>query len=215
MNLRWKTAQAAEIRWWKAYLRRQEPRSYLSRKAAYWRRLLQAAGLEAPPPGPILDAGCGPAGIFIVLKEQAVVALDPLLPQYEASLPLFSPAHYPGVRFLPIRLEDFRPGPAYETVFCLNAINHVSQLGRSMDALAQCLRPGGRLLLSVDAHNYWLLKKIFQFLPGDILHPHQHSLAEYCRMLESRGLKIERTTRMKKGLIFDYHLLLARKLPPT
>ncbi|MCB0572921.1 MAG: methyltransferase domain-containing protein [Phaeodactylibacter sp.] len=211
MNLRWKVAQAAEIRWWKAYLARKEPLHYLRRKAAYWFRVLETTGMSPLPDGPILDAGCGPAGIFIILEGHAVDALDPLLPQYEAALPHFRPGDYPYARFLPVPLEDFLPGPVYETVFCLNAINHVSHLGRSMEALARCLRPGGRLVLSIDAHNHHLLKKLFQALPGDILHPHQHSLDDYRRMLENRGLQIERTVRMKKGFIFDYHLLVARK----
>ena len=67
MNLRWKVAQAAEIRWWKLYLRRKDPQEYLRRKAAYWRRVLKQAALELLPgqririetPG---GGGCGEPG---------------------------------------------------------------------------------------------------------------------------------------------------------
>ena len=218
MNLRWKVAQAAEIRWWKLYLRRKDPQEYLRRKAAYWRRVLKQAALELLPGQRILDAGCGPAGIFIILQEHKVDALDPLLPLYEAGLPHFQPRQYPNVRFLPVPLEDFQPGPVYDTVFCLNVINHVGRLAQATDALAQGLRPGGRLVLSVDTHNFQFLKKLFQLLPGDILHPHQFSLLDYQRLLEQRGLILERTVRMKRGLIFDDHLMVLSQpfnLPPA
>jgi len=211
MNLRWKIAQAAEIRWWRQYLRGQAPEDYLERKAAYWQRVLRAAGLRLRPGERVLDAGCGPAGIFIALPEQQVDALDPLLPRYQAELPLFRPEQYPWVRFLAQPLEQFRPPAVYDTVFCLNAINHVAALGPALDALAACLAQGGQLVLSVDAHRHELLKRLFQWLPGDILHPHQHSLPEYQAMLQSRGLKLERAVQLKPGRIFDYWLMVAGK----
>ena len=211
MNMRWKVAQAAEIRWWRVYLRRQEPQSYLERKAAYWQRVLKAAAVSLRPGEQVLDAGCGPAGIFIVLKEQQVDALDPLLPRYQAALPHFKPEGYPQVRFIALPLEQFRPGPVYRTVFCLNVINHVAELSPALDSLTQCLQAGGQLVLSVDTHRHELLKRLFQLLPGDILHPQQHSLAEYQAMLESRGLVLQNTSCLKRGRIFDYHLIVARK----
>ncbi|MCB0547617.1 MAG: methyltransferase domain-containing protein [Phaeodactylibacter sp.] len=212
MNIRWKVAQAAEIRWWRAYLRSKEPGDYLRQKAEYWGRVLRLAGFEPSPGAVVLDAGCGPAGIFLILKEQEVHAVDPLLDAYRSDLPHFEPSRYPNVQFFALPLENFRPPVLYDTIFCLNAINHVAGLDRSLDVLAGALKPGGRLLLSVDVHNYHFLKKIFQWLPGDVLHPHQYSLEEYKNMLEIRGLEVERTVRVKEGRIFDYFLMVAEKL---
>jgi len=211
MNIRWRVAQAAEIRWWRMYLRKKKPEEYLEQKAAYWRRVLQAAQFEPSPGACVLDAGCGPAGIFLVLKEQQVHAVDPLLDAYQANLPHFDPSHYPNVRFFAQPLEAFSPPELYDVIFCLNAINHVAGLEQSLDVLAGALQPGGRLLLSVDVHRYPFLKKVFQWIPGDVLHPHQYGLEEYQGMLEARGLSIERTLRLKEGVVFDYFLMVAEK----
>jgi len=181
---------------------------YLSRKAAYWRRVLDAADYRPAPGARVLDAGCGPAGVFMVLKEQRVDACDPLLPRYETSIPHFRKEDYPWVRFLEAPLEYLAPETPYESLFCLNAINHVADLTVALDRLVAALAPGGKLLLSVDAHRHDLLKRIFRILPGDILHPHQHDLAEYESMLKRRGLKVERRVLLKPGRIFDYWLLV-------
>ncbi|MCO6479538.1 MAG: methyltransferase domain-containing protein [Phaeodactylibacter sp.] len=211
MSIRWRAAQAAEIRWWRAYLRGKDPEEYLRRKAEYWRRVLQAAGYAPSPGALVLDAGCGPAGIFLILAEQQVHAVDPLLEAYRSGLPHFEPSRYPHVRFFNEPLENFQPPALYDAVFCLNAINHVAGLGRSFDVLAGALKPGGKLLLSVDAHNHLFLKKVFQFLPGDVLHPHQYGLEEYRSMVEARELRVERVVRLKSGFVFDYHLMVIGK----
>jgi 2-polyprenyl-6-hydroxyphenyl methylase/3-demethylubiquinone-9 3-methyltransferase len=207
MQLRWQIAQFFEIRWWRRYLSGKDKSAYLAQKRRYWVGIL---GQLRQPPAPgerVLDAGCGPAGIFIALPGQQVDALDPLLPAYTAQLPHFSPEDYPNVRFLPLPLENFSPERPYDTVFCLNAINHVADLPRSLDRLVASARAGGRLVLSVDAHRHRWLQRIFQWLPGDILHPHQYGLTDYADMLRTRGCVVEQTLRLKKGLVFDYFLL--------
>ena len=92
MNLRWKIAQAAEIRWWQRYLKNKDTGDYATWKKAYWTKLLSEIGLSAllnpnTAAQKILDAGCGPAGIFMVLTPQhQLTALDPLLNDYEKKL---------------------------------------------------------------------------------------------------------------------------------
>jgi 2-polyprenyl-6-hydroxyphenyl methylase/3-demethylubiquinone-9 3-methyltransferase len=77
--------------------------------------------------------------------------------------------------------------------------------------LIQATKPGGDLLLTVDAHNYFLLKKIFQLIPGDILHPHQYSLPDYAQMLQKHRCTIHKTQRLKKGHLFDYWAIWVKK----
>ncbi|MEM1321756.1 MAG: methyltransferase domain-containing protein [Bacteroidota bacterium] len=211
MNVRWKIAQAAEIRWWQRYLKNKEPKAYLNWKIRYWQDLLQQAEVAPHPGERVLDAGCGPAGIFMVLQQQQVDALDPLLDRYASDLAHFAPTSYPHTRFHALPLEQFDAKATYDRVFCLNAINHVADLGLCFDRLIAATKPGGQLLVSIDAHNFRLLKSIFRLLPGDILHPHQYDLEEYQQMLLQRGCQIERTVLLKKAFIFDYYLMVARK----
>lgn len=216
MTLKWKIAQKLEINWWKRYLGSKSPKEYLTWKKSYWSNFLEKLSLEIPQNASVLDAGCGPAGIFTVFSQRdsfgtkkEVVALDPLLDQYE-SLPHFQKENYPNVRFITSPLESAEL-PEFDYVFCLNAINHVANLEKSMDKIAAAVRSGGTLILSIDAHNFQGLKHIFRLLPGDALHPHQYDLKEYEEMVLSRGFKIENSVLVKKEFIFDYWALVAVK----
>jgi 2-polyprenyl-6-hydroxyphenyl methylase/3-demethylubiquinone-9 3-methyltransferase len=211
MNLRWRIAQAAEEQWWRRYLRKQDPVVYLHNKRTYWQQLLKRLELQLSPNDHILDAGCGPAGIFIALPEHRVDALDPLLEHYMYALSHFNPADYAYVRFWVMPLETFTRSDTYNIIFCMNAINHVADLQRSLHNLVAALRPGGRLVLTVDVHRYAILKGIFRCIPGDILHPHQHGAADYCAFLEAQGCRVTQITTLKSGRIFDYVAIVALK----
>jgi 2-polyprenyl-3-methyl-5-hydroxy-6-metoxy-1,4-benzoquinol methylase len=212
MRLRWKIAQAAEIRWWQNYLRKKEPMEYLHWKEAYWRDFLTKCGVEMPVPNAkCMDAGCGPAGIFTILKAQVVDAIDPLLEQYETKLAAFQQTDYPWVHFHASPIEQFESAGNYDVIFSLNAINHVSDWAGSIKKLMEWTKPGGSLLLSTDVHRFSLLKPIFRALPGDILHPHQHSLAEYIAEIEKYSPKSIRKIRIKREAIFDYWALVIER----
>ncbi|MEO6151222.1 MAG: hypothetical protein ABIP28_13720, partial [Mucilaginibacter sp.] len=98
-TLRWRVAQLFEARWWKKYLAHKDVTTYLKWKRGYWQNVLERIGknLNMQPGQHILDAGCGPAGIFIILDEYKVTAVDPLLDTYSATLPHFKPGMYPYV----------------------------------------------------------------------------------------------------------------------
>ncbi len=115
------------------------------------------------------------------------------------------------MRFFCKPLEQFVPEKPYAWVFCLNAINHVSDLQICFDRLFTCTQNGGTLLVSIDTHNHGWLKRIFRLLPGDILHPHQYDLEEYKSMLRSSGFHIVQTTLLKKERIFSYYLIAATR----
>jgi SAM-dependent methyltransferase len=210
---RWRLAQALEIRWWKKYLDPQLPEEYLAWKRAYWIGFLDKVGLPLPQGKRILDAGCGPAGIFTVLeKHNRVEALDPLLEQYERHLPHFSRERYPGVCFWTRPLEDFQIERPFDLVFCLNAINHVADLEECLSNLARCTAPdNGVLVLSIDVHRWSFLKWLFRCIPGDALHPHQHSLADYEHMLAEHGLSVEKRVLFKNEPIFGYWAVVCRR----
>ena len=213
MKLRWRFAQFFEFRWWKKYLMGKTPVAYLDWKKRYWQQFLEHAEITMKPGAALLDAGCGPAGIFILLHNQSfeIDAVDPLIDQYDRHLPVFNKKDYPAVRFWNVPIEQFTAEKKYDFVFCLNAINHVADLSVSLDGLAGLTKSGGYLLLSVDAHNYTLLKRFFRYLPGDVLHPHQHSLREYIQMLQKRDFNLVRTILIKRARIFSYYLLVATR----
>jgi len=208
---KWKLAQALEWRWWQYYLAKRPKQEYLNKKRAYWERMLQEAGVTADRGERLLDAGCGPAGLFILPLPARIDALDPLLELYQSSLAHFDPADYPEVRFIAQPLEIFHSPETYHKVCCFNAINHVNDLELSIKRLVDALRNGGILVVSVDVHKYRWLKKIFQYLPGDALHPHQYDSRDYCGLFLQQGLTLLRSKTLREGLIFDYDLMVFEK----
>lgn len=200
-----------EIRWWQRYLRQKPKEEYLSWKKKYWLDFMDKIGLNLTPGAKVLDAGCGPAGIFMILDEHPVDAVDPLLDRYERDLTHFRKTDYPFVRFFNAPIEQFTQPEPYDYVFCLNAINHVADLKLSFDRLVSQTKPGGVLIVSIDAHNHRFLKYIFRWFQGDILHPHQFDLQEYEEMLTQRGCSIQKSMLFQKGFIFNYYVLVAVK----
>lgn len=167
--------------------------------------------LQLLPDERVLDAGCGPAGIFTILQAQKVDAIDPLLMAYEEKLPDFQLNQFPYVHFRTQMLEQLDEQEVYDRVFCLNAINHVADLEKAARCLVQSLKPEGTLLISIDVHRFALLKFIFRIIPGDVLHPQQDDLVDYVRLLEKLGLDIEKTLALKRGWIFNYVVIKAKK----
>jgi 2-polyprenyl-3-methyl-5-hydroxy-6-metoxy-1,4-benzoquinol methylase len=211
LSLKWKIAQYFEIRWWKNYLAAKPKDEYLQWKKDYWQQFLKHAEDIVPlnKSLQILDAGCGPAGIFTILDNHKVDAVDPLLSKYE-TLNHFSKTEYPHVSFTESKIEDYKKEDAYDVVFCLNAINHVEDLETGLQNLTAALKTNGTLLLSVDAHRFTALKYLFRLIPGDMLHPHQLSLDNYVSAIENEELKILKIEKIKGGGVFDYYLIIAK-----
>lgn len=208
---KWRLAQRLEIRWWKSYLNKKDVDTYLEWKRSYWQDFLTPLKkmLKAGEGVRVLDAGCGPAGIFIILNKETVTAVDPLLDAYRDEIDHFDPENYPNVHFVTSPLEAFENILENDTIFCLNAINHVADLDKALDRLVSSLKEDGKLVLSIDCHRSSFLKRLFRLIPGDALHPHQYDKAEYIAMMESRGLTVEYFQVIKPGRIFDYAVLVA------
>ena len=212
-TIKWRLAQRLEIKWWKRYLKYKDVDTYLDWKRNYWMTFLDSIDLDLTKleDKKVLDAGCGPAGIFTLLRSASVTAVDPLIDQYEMKLEHFDCAKYPGVHFITSSLEHYSPEESYDYVFCLNVINHVADIDRALDNLFGVMTPGGYLILSIDCHKYKYLKHLFRWLPGDALHPHQYDLTDYRKMVERRGGAILKDVLSKGGNIFDYRVLVITK----
>ncbi len=208
---RWKFAQYLEIKWWKDYLESKDVDEYLAWKKKYWIDFIsKIPNLPELKNLSILDAGCGPAGIFTILESNQVDAIDPLLDKYK-TLAHFNSANYPYTKFTTQTIEQLTIQEKYDVIFCLNAINHVENIELAYRQLAKALKPNGILVVSIDAHRNTFLHKLFKLLPGDVLHPHQYNLAEYETFLSSNQIKLFPPILLKKEFIFDYYLTYGKK----
>ena len=213
-RLRWNAAQFAERNWWKKYLKNKDVKEYLVWKKKYWQTLLETCTkyFEIKKEDNVLDAGCGPAGMYMSFEAHDTEAFDPLINHYENDLPHFKKEMYPAVSFVNAGLEDFSSTKKFDIIFCMNAINHVQDIEKSFDNLISYANKGAKIVVTIDAHNHAIFKHIFKLLPGDILHPHQYDLKEYQEMLTQRDCKMIATELLKHEFFFDHYLLIAEKI---
>ena len=210
---RWNTAQFAERKWWQNYLKNKEVSEYLSWKKNYWNQLLQKCTpfFSINEKDTILDAGCGPAGMFMLFDKNNTTAFDPLIDTYEDDLPHFNKSYYPSVTFINKGLEDISINEKFDKIFCMNAINHVHNIELSYDNLIHLAKTKAYIIVTIDAHNHSFFKKLFRLLPGDILHPHQYDLKEYEDFLTSRNCDLVQSIHLKHEFFFDHYMLIAKK----
>jgi len=208
---RWWVSQKAERLWWRYYLKDKSPVEYLRWKMEYWQNFLKLTGIKISDNSTVYDAGCGPAGVFTILKVPTVIAVDSLLDTY-SQLVQFDKADYPNVQFISSRIEEYLNTKSFDIIFCVNAINHVEDIDLALSMLNKNLNADGTLVLTTDVHRTNLLKKLFQLIPGDILHPHQYNLADYEKMLKEHNFVVNKRIRLKSGTIFDYCAFIVSKL---
>lgn len=210
---KWKVAQKLELKWWKKYLKGTDLQEYLKYKHQYWIDFLKSIKLDynALQNTFIYDVGCGPAGIFTILSQSKVIAVDPLLNQYKTELSVFNESKYPWVLFQSSTIESYKFGQKADSVFCLNVINHVIDIPKTLVNLNAGTKLGGQIIVSTDAHNFLLLKLIFKLIPGDMLHPHQYSQNEYKHFIENAGFKVTEEICLNRAFIFRYVVFKATK----
>lgn len=209
--MRWEIAQWFEKKWWKNYLKNKPVDDYLTWKRDYWNTFLKTINVTVKSNDSVLDAGCGPAGIFSALSGNQVTAVDPLLSIYERDLPHFNRSNYPKVDFHENGIETLEFKEEFEIVFCLNVINHVEDLDEALNRLQKAVKPKGTFVLSIDSHNFWFPKWLFRTLPLDILHPHQYDLAEYQNMVLKKDFGLKNSVLIKDGFLFNYYALVFEK----
>lgn len=212
-KIKWKIAQFLESWWWKRYLKNKNPEEYILWKKNYWKAFLKKINLNESlaTQKNILDAGCGPAGIFLILDNHNVTALDPLLNQYK-ELPLFS--HYNDLKceFICDSIEHFSTAKKYDIIFCINAINHVSDLELCSKNIFDHLAENGIAVITTDVHRYKLLKYLLRLLPSDALHPHQNDFNEYLQIFQNTGYNsITHINLEPENFMFDYVAFILKK----
>jgi SAM-dependent methyltransferase len=100
----------------------------------------------------ILDLGCGPYPLSIAFTDCEIIALDPLVQQYEAiGFPLAEFAD--RVTFVRGFAEAMPfASRSFDVVISVNAIDHVDDFAAAAREIGRVLKPGGVLRMQVHYH---------------------------------------------------------------
>jgi SAM-dependent methyltransferase len=147
----------------------------------------------------------------MVLNGNDVVAVDPLLPSYE-KMGLLAPSSFENVRFEAANIEELEHMARFDVVFCINAINHVQDLNKSLHTLSQAAKPSATLVITTDCHRFHFYRLLFRLIPLDILHPHQFSELEYIAAIEKHQIRVVRKVQLKHNHFFKYMAFVCEKI---
>jgi 2-polyprenyl-3-methyl-5-hydroxy-6-metoxy-1,4-benzoquinol methylase len=128
--------------------------------AAFRRRVVLVTSLlrdefSGVEPGTALDVGCGTGVFSAFLAEQGwnVEAIDPSSKMLEAANRHVTERLGPkrsSVSFQKMGVEDLSfPSESFDLILCLSTVEYVNDDVGALRMLAELLRPGGRLVISV------------------------------------------------------------------
>lgn len=155
----------------------------------------------SPPPGSVLNVGCGTNLLGTTLAERGyrVAGID------ASRLRLMSRTPHERVA----RLHGFAPcqevkAGAWDVVIALDLLEHIEDEGQMLGWMRGCLKPEGILMLTVPAYQ-WLYSSYF-----DGPHFRRYSRRSLKRVLRDAELQVELS-----GYLFAYvfPLLLLHRLP--
>lgn len=167
---RWQEAQASERNYWETASWRQIP---VEQRISEWSRHLGSLDLRLDQFAgqAILDVGCGPTGVVNFVTADRRVGLDPLVSTYR---------QWNGIFGEPVELIDSQAesmpfeDDTFDTVFCINCIDHTQQPGAILDECARVLKPGGLFVFHVDLDSP--LRKLHKKVRPEAGRAHPHSM---------------------------------------
>ncbi len=143
----------------------------------------------------VLDVGCGTGRHALRLAAQGahVTGADPCPPMLAVARAL-STARGLDITWLPVGYEDLPAGEAFDLVLSNLVLCHVPDLDGAVAAMAACLKPGGRMVVT-DLHYFCLLigwRTTFDhgdthYAINNVVHPTGAYLAAFRRA----GLELE------------------------
>lgn len=115
-------------------------------------RYMQALGLtEASFSGmKVLDVGCGPHGGLMLFRDCEKYGIDHLVEGYRA---IGYPLEQHGITYVDCKAEEtpFADG-FFDAIICINALDHVDDLERTIREISRVMRPGGRFMGQFNFH---------------------------------------------------------------
>lgn len=150
----------------------------------------------------VLEAGCGAGNLTQnLIERKEVTALDVDHAHVETLLGRFG--HLENVAIVQGDLEDpatyDRWDSVFDSVLCVNVLEHLSSAEAAAEGFARVLKPGGYALILVPAHD-WL----FSAADRALNHHLRYSRDELTRLIESTGLEVVELREFNRMGVFGW-----------
>ena len=164
------------------------------RRDRIWRRRIERVAALAPPPGQLLDVGCGAGEFLRAARARGWTVAGTELSAYAAT------AAGDGLRVIPGEVwEADLPAGAFDVVTCWHVIEHVRDPRRAVEEVGRLLRPGGWLILATPNLDDRIFQAAYLLARGRrprLYAPGEREIHLFCfsartlrRLVESAGLQ--------------------------
>jgi len=190
----WQIAQKAELECWTLDRAKFQSPIYLQAKKAFWRSVLNMlrnyVSLADLSNKKVLEFGCGPTGIFLLVdKNPQYLCLDPLMNEYLNHFPFVRKS---GVSFINSKIEDYHNTDKFDFILGFNALDHVDDIQRAIKRVYDAVSHKGLVIISVNVHNYSFFQQLLSrtYSIFDKLHKHQYTSRQYRDLFLSTGFNV-------------------------
>lgn len=166
----WLRVQTGEFR----YHEKKAPGPFREHKIAYWKALIASLPDEVQSglAGRVIDVGCGGASILLAVNARSRVGLDPLMDRYIQQFPYLRDET--DIEWLTSAAEETEFEERFDVVFALNSFDHVYDPAAAANHIAEWVKPGGHLVLTMNTHNTRFFRAYYSKLYRLIDHHHPH-----------------------------------------
>ncbi|MCL4397629.1 class I SAM-dependent methyltransferase [Patescibacteria group bacterium] len=163
------------------------PEMYRQEKTYWWhvaKRQLVKRFLQGKK---ILDVGCGTGSMLSELKESGYDAYG-----LDGSREALVFCRKRGLE--KVKAADFEkplpyPAGTFDTVLCLDVLEHVEHDDKLLSGIYELLQDGGRLILTVPAYQF-----LWTYWDEMLGHKRRYTLGQARKLVANSGLRVEKAT---------------------
>jgi len=162
---RWEKAQEYELTTWMTY-----NTNTTSDRDAEHAELFDNYNMVPADLGDVLEIGCGPftqtRSILVGRSAASITLLDPLLDEYLKHPYCSYNQLVPTPTLICSPAEEFDLATQFDTIICINVLEHVCNVGVIFNNIYRALRPGGIIIMGERVYDDLDITKLY-----DVGHP--------------------------------------------